>query len=81
MLRVNLCKTEYLRVCQRTTVLLFYLMEICYFFRTQRQTFLLVVFLKIINILDWLWLQVDCENLLVQSVIHALQHWIVVSIL
>ena len=56
-------------------------MQILNFFRRQRQTFLLVVFLKVVNVLDRLRLVVNSEDALVESVVHALQHRVVVGIL
>ena len=81
VLRVNLCETENLRVSQRTTILLLQSMQIFNLLRAQSQTFLLVIFLQIIHILDGLWLDINREDFLIQSFIHALQHLIVLSIL
>ena len=81
VLRVNLGKTENLGVCQRTTVLLFNLMQVFNLLRTKSKTFLLVVFFQIVYVLDRLWLDVHREDVLVQTVVHTLQHGVVVGIL
>ena len=80
MLRVDLCETEYFRVCQRTAQFLLYLMEIFNLLSRQSQTLLLVVFLDVIHTLDWLRLVVDGEDVLVQPLIHALKHGVMVGI-
>ena len=41
---------------------------------------MLVVFLQIVHILDGLWLNVDGEDVLVQTVVHALQHRVVLGL-
>ncbi|MFS6559573.1 hypothetical protein VPJ68_29670, partial [Parabacteroides distasonis] len=46
-----------------------------------KKTLLLVVFLKVLNVLDWLGLDVDGENVLVQPFVHALQHGVVLGVL
>ena len=56
-------------------------MQILNLLRTQGQTLLLVIFLQVVHILDGLWLDVDGEDVLVQSVVHALQHLVVLGIL
>ncbi len=81
MLRVNLGKTENLGICQRTTVLLFNLMQVFNLLRAKSKTFLLVVFFQIVYVLDRLWLDVHREDVLVQTVVHTLQHGVVVGIL
>ncbi len=56
-------------------------MKILYLLRTQREAFLLVVLLYILHMLDGLWLMVDGEYRLVQTVVHALQHTVMGGIL
>ena len=56
-------------------------MQILYLLRTQCKTLLLVVFLKVVHILDGLWLDVNRKNVLVDAIVHALQHLVVLSIL
>ena len=72
VLRVDLCETKDLRVGQWATVLLLQSMQVLDFLWAQSQTFLLVIFLQIVHILDGLRLDVDCKDILIQAVIHAL---------
>ena len=81
MLGVNLCKSEYLRVGKRTTQLLLYIVEILDFFGRQGKSLFFVVFLKVVNTLDWFWIVLHCKDGLIETVIHALEHRIVVGIL
>ena len=80
VLRVDLCETEYFRVCKRTAQFLLYLMEIFNLFSRQSQTLLLVVFLDVLHALDRLRLVVNGEDVLVQTLVHALKHRVVVGI-
>ena len=81
VLRVDLCEAEDLRISQRTAVLLLQSVQVFDLLRAQGQTFLLVVFLQIVHVLDGLRLDVDGEDALVEAVVHALQHRVVVGIL
>ena len=81
VLRVNLGEAEYLGVGQRPSQLLLYLVKVLYFLGRQGQTFLLVVLLKVVNVLNRLGLVVDGEHRLIQSFVHALQHGVVVGVL
>ena len=81
VLRVDLCETEDLRIGQWTTVFLLQSVQILDFLWAQSQTFLLVIFLQIVHILDRLGFDVDGKNVLVQSSVHTLQHLVVLSIL
>ena len=81
MLRVDLCKAENLWVSQRTTILLLQTVQILYLLWAQGKAFLLVIFLQIIHILNGLRLDVDSKDVLIQSIIHALQHLVVLGIL
>ena len=72
VLGVDLGKTENLGVCQRTTVLFLNLMEVLYLLRREGESFLLVILFQIVHILDGLRLDIDGENLLIQSVVHTL---------
>ena len=56
-------------------------MQVFYLFGGQREAFLLVVFLQIVNAEDGLGLLVDGEDVLIQAVIKPLKHGVVVSIL
>ena len=81
VLRVDLGETEDLTVGERSLQLLLDLMQVFNLLRTQCQTFCLVVFLQVLNMLDGLWLDVHSEDTLVQTLVHALQHRIMVGIL
>ena len=81
VLGVDLGKAEYLGVGQRTAVLFLYLVQVGYLLGRQRQAFLLVVFLQIVHVLDGLRLYVDGEDVLCQTVVHALQHGVVLGFL
>ena len=74
-------KAENLRVCERSAKLLLHVVQILYFLWRQGKTFLLVINLKVFNVLYRLWLVVDGEDVLVQPVIHSLQHRVVFGIL
>ena len=81
MLGVNLCESENLGVGERTAQLLLHIVKILDFLGRESQTFFLVVFLKVVNALDWLRLVVDGEDGLVETVVHTLEHRVVVGIL
>ena len=81
VLRVDLCETEDLRVGQRPAVLLLNLVQVLHLLGRECQSLLLVILLKIFDVLDGLGLDIHGEDVLVQSVVHALQHLVVLSIL
>ena len=81
VLGVDLGKTEDLAVGERTAVLLLQLVEISHLVLAESKTFLLVVLLEVIHVLDGFRLVVDGEHLLVDAVVHTLQHRVVVGIL
>ena len=81
VLGVNLCKAEDFRVGQRTAILLLQSVQVFYFLGTQGQSFLFVILFQILHMLDGLGLDVDGEDRLVDSVVHALQHGVVLGIL
>ena len=56
-------------------------MQVFYLLGTEGQTFLLVVFLQVLNVLDGFRLDVDGEDALVQTVVHTLQHLVVLGVL
>ena len=56
-------------------------MQICYLLLRESQTLLLVVFLKVLHVLDGLWLDIYRKDILVQPLIHTLQHRVILSIL
>ena len=80
MLRVDLCKTEYLRVRQRSAQFLLHVVQVLHLLLRQRQSLLLVIFLKVLHVLDGLGLDVHGEYVLVQPLVHALQHGVVLSL-
>ena len=79
--RVDLRETEDFRVGQRPSVLLFQLVQIGHFVLAEGQSFLLVVLLQVVHILDGLRLVVYGEDVLAQTVVHALQHGVVFGLL
>ena len=74
VLGVDLGKAENLGVGQRPSVLFLHLVQIFYLFFRERETFLLVVGFQVVHILDGLRVMLHGENLLVQPVVHTLQH-------
>ena len=72
VLGIDLGETEDLRVCQWTTVLLLQSVQVFNLLRTQGQTFLLIVFLQVVYILDGLRLDVNRKDVLVEAIIHTL---------
>ena len=80
VLRVDLCETKDLAVGQRTAYLLLHIVEILDFFGREGQTFLLVILFEVFYMFDGLGLMVHGEHILVQPVIHALKHGVVVSV-
>ena len=81
MLTIDLCKAKHFGVCQLATELLFYLMEIFNLFLAQCQSFFLVVSLEVLYHADRSRLDVDGKDVLVESVIQALKHGVMVGIL
>ena len=81
VLRIDLRKAKDLTVGERTSVLLLNLMEVGYLLGAQCQSLLLIVLLDVLHMLDRLRLVVDGEDGLVQSIVHALQHAVVLSCL
>ena len=81
MLGVNLGEAENLGVREPPPVLSLQTMQIVYLLRRECQSLLLIIGLQILHILDRLRLYVDCEDILMESFIHTLQHGIVVGIL
>ena len=69
VLRIDLAEAEHLRVGQRTAHALGYIVEIRDLLSAQRQTFLLVVLLEVLDIYNGIGLLVDGENVLVETVI------------
>ena len=81
MLTIDLSEAKDLAVSEFPAELTFHLMQVFYFFGGQREAFLLVVFLQILNADDGFRLLVDGKNILIQAVIKPLKHGVVVSIL
>ena len=81
VLGVDLRKTEDLTVGERSSVLFLNLMEVGYFLRTQGEALFLVVLLDIVHVFDGLGLMVNGEDRLVETVVHALEHAVVRSVL
>ena len=81
VLRIDLCKTEYLGIGQRTAVLFLNLMQVVNFLWRKGQTLFLIELLQVFHLLDGSRLDVDREDILIQTVVHALQHRIVVGFL
>ena len=77
MLGVDLGESEDFRVGQQPAQVLFHLLQVFYFFLGEGESFLLVVSLQVLDVEDWLGLAVGCEYLLVQPLVHALQHGVV----
>ena len=78
---INLSEAKDLAISKFPAKLSFHLMQVFYFFGGQREAFLLVVFLQILNADDGFRLLVDGKNILIQAVIKPLKHGVVVSIL
>ena len=81
VLRVDLCKAKDFAVGKRTSVLFLQLVEISHLVLAESQAFLFVVLLEVVYVLDGFRLMVDGEHILVYSVVHALQHRVVLSVL
>ena len=80
MLGVDLSETEDLAVRERASVLLLYLVEVGDLLGREGESLLLVELLEVVHALDGLGVVVDGKDLLVQTVIHALEHGVVVGI-
>ena len=81
MLRVDLRKTKHLRVRQFSAQLTLHLVQIFDFLGRQSQTLLLVILLQVLNMQNGRRLDVHREDVLIQALIHTLQHRVVLSIL
>ena len=77
VLRVNLCKAKHFRVCELSAELLLYAVEVFNLGGREGEAFLLVVALKVGDVLDRSGLNVDGEDFLVETIVHALQHGVV----
>ena len=77
---VDLCETEYFRVGQLPSEVLFYFLQVVHFFFGKSQTFFFVVHFEIFNVDDRFRLTVCREYVLVESFVHALEHRVVIGI-
>ncbi|CCY15508.1 unknown [Prevotella sp. CAG:755] len=77
---IDLCEAEHFGVCQFPAKLLLHLVEIVDFCRRERKPLLFVIRLQIVDMANRGRLNVHRENLLIQTVIHPLQHGIVVGV-
>ena len=81
MLRVNLCETKHLRVRQLSAQLPLYLMQVLDFLRRECQTFLLIVLFQILDVENRSGLDIHREDVLIQTLVHALKHGVIFSLL
>ena len=81
VLRVDLCEAEHLRVGQATAQVLLHLFEIGHLLGREGKTLLLVILGQIVDVYNRSRLNVDEEELLVQSLVHALQHGVILGLL
>ena len=81
VLRVYLCETEDFAVCERSAQLLLHVVQIVNLGWRECQTFLFVIFFKVLHMLDRLRLALHGEHFLVQPLIHALKHGVVLGVL
>ena len=81
VLRVNLGETEDLRVGQFPSQVFLHLQQVIHLFPTQGQAFLLIILFQIIYENDRLRLDVHREDILVQPLVHALKHGVIISVL
>ena len=77
---VELGKPENFRVGQRTSQLTFHAVEIVDFGRREGKSFLFVVGFQVFYGLDFGRFMMDGEDVLIQSVVHTLQHRVVVGL-
>ena len=79
--RVDLGKAEHLTVSQLTTEVLLYLLQVVHLLAAQCQTFLFIISLQVFNVDNRFRLAVGGKHLLVQTLIHALQHGVELCVL
>ena len=77
---IDLCEAEHLAVCEFSAKLGFHSMQVFYFFGRESKAFLLVVFFEVFDVDDGFGLTLDGEDVLVQAMIEALKHGVVVGI-
>ena len=81
MLRVDLRETEHLRVRQFSAQLTLHLVQIFDFFGRESKTLLLIILLQVLNMQNGSRLDVHREDVLIQALVHTLQHRVMLSIL
>ena len=81
VLGVDLGESEDFRIREFAAQLALHLVEILYLLWAQRQSFLLVVFLQVLDVENGGRLDFHGEHLLVQTFVHTLQHGVELSIL
>ena len=75
-----MCETEDFAVGERASVLFLQLVEISYFVLAEGKTLFLVILLEVIDVLDRFWLVVHGEHILSDTVVHTLEHRVVLSV-
>ncbi|CCX63388.1 putative uncharacterized protein [Bacteroides sp. CAG:598] len=80
MLGVDLGKAEHFGVGQRAAEVLLYLLQVVHFLLGEGQTFLLVVGFEVFDVDDGFGLAVGGEHLLVEPLVHALEHGVVFGV-
>ena len=81
MLRVDLRKTKHLRVSQLSAQLTLHLVQVLDFLRRKSKTLLLVILLQVLDMENRSRFYVHREDVLIQTLVHTLQHGVVLSIL
>ena len=76
-----MCEAKHLAVRQFSSQLTFHLVQILNLLWRECQTFLLVVFLQILDVENRGGLDIHREDVLVQTLVHALKHGVVLGIL
>ena len=74
-------EAEYFGVCQRAPEIFLYLLEVIHFLLEKCQTFLFIVCLQVFDVYNRFRLPVGCKYILVQPLVHTLQHRVVVCVL
>ena len=80
VLRVDLCKSEHLAVSQLAAQLTLNLVQVINLLLGESQTLLLVVRIQVINEQNRLRFDIDSKNLLVKTLVQALQHGVIFCI-
>ncbi len=80
VLAVDLRETEHFGIGELASQLLLHVVQVGYLFGGECQSFLLVVCLQVVNVLYGCRGDVHVEYLLVQTVVHTLQHGVVLGV-